>query len=607
MDDSDRPTFRANTIEQVVLEKLPAFRSEDRNKRAIRTEIGHRTKTAAVQTDRTESQLAEIRSHIDRTTENLALADRRDIPSITRLLASWRERESELNVQLPRAHGERPPPPDIHSREEESFFILEGEITFQVNGQQLVAKPGMFANMPVGCSHSFKNDSGKPAKMLISVAPAGRDQMFFEVGQPAESGAASASLPTKAEIEKLLTVALRYGIDIKVPHHDGRQAGKLPECSPGQKALVMQSMNSILAVLIGCLFVLPQDTPNVNKATQVELRGIAVDLAAAQIAEDEAEVKRLATKAIEVLGDQAGLPEIADKFRDVPKNAKPLTASELPTAFDPYIDFIEKKEWWKVGIDPTKTNHLPRELATIIEGCLAARSVNQANAERLLRIANDAGDFLVWSQEQAGTGVIPFPAVRNGKGRPFEVAERFMQQAEKEGKLDQVVRNGWAIEDFSDGGLQFDNGLAGVALVQLFEATNDLKYKKAAIRAADWAMTRPVVTNWNYNSFSVYVLAEVYRITGDTKYLESARKKTRLGLLPGQLTEGPRKGRWADAHNARPPYHYIIVRGLAALAAVMPKDDADLPAVVESLRLALSARNPTSRRVSSMRIPRLKP
>ncbi len=354
----------------------------------------------------------------------------------------------------------------------------------------------------------------------------------------------------------------------------------------------MRTMTLILPLLLACQFGLAQDTPKLERATQEKLRGIAVDLAAAQKSEDEAEVKRLAKKAIEVLGDQAGIPEIADQFREVPKNAKPLSPQELRTAFDPYIEFIEKQKWWKVGLDPAKTNHLPRELATIIEGCLAARSVNEANAERLLKIAKDAGDFLVWSQDQAETGVIPFPAVRNGKGRPFEVAERFMRQAEKEGKLDQVVKNGWAVEDFSDGGLQFDNGLAGVALVQLFDSTKDDKYKKAAIRAADWAITRPVVTNWNYNSFSVFLLAEVYRITGDKKYLESAKKKTRLGILPGQLTEGPRKGRWADAHNARPPYHYIMVRGLAALAAVMPKVDADLPAVVESLRLALSARNP---------------
>lgn len=359
----------------------------------------------------------------------------------------------------------------------------------------------------------------------------------------------------------------------------------------------MTALHSLMLILIlNCfsigVIVSAQETPKLNRETQASLKKLGIELTAAQKSEDEAEIKQLMTQAIKVLGDQAGMPEVADQFREVPKNARRLTAKELPTAFDPYIEFIEKQKWWKVGLDPAKTNHLPRELATLIEGCLAAGSVNEANGERLLKIATDAGDFLVWAQDQAGTGVIPFPAVRNGKGRPFEVAERFMRQAEKEGKIDQVVKNGWAVEDFSDGGLQFDNGLAGVALVQLFDSTKDDKYKKAAIRAADWAAQRPVVTNWNYNSFSVFLLAEVYRITGDKKYLESARKKTRLGILPGQLTEGPRKGRWADAHNARPAYHYIMVRGLATLAAVMPKDDTDLTAVVESLRLALAARNP---------------
>src|SRR5262245_30282644 len=48
------------------------------------------------------------------------------------------------------------PSPHVHSREEESFYILEGEITFTINGERIVATPGMFANMPVGTAHSFK-------------------------------------------------------------------------------------------------------------------------------------------------------------------------------------------------------------------------------------------------------------------------------------------------------------------------------------------------------------------------------------------------------------------------------------------------------------------
>jgi len=109
------------------------------------------------------------------------------------------------------------PPPHVHSREEEGFYILEGEITFQIGGERRVATAGMFANMPVGTPHSFKNETARPARMLISVAPAGLENMFFEVGQPVAPGATSVPLPSKAEIGKLLAVAPRYGVEIRLP------------------------------------------------------------------------------------------------------------------------------------------------------------------------------------------------------------------------------------------------------------------------------------------------------------------------------------------------------------------------------------------------------
>lgn len=111
------------------------------------------------------------------------------------------------------------PPPHVHSREEEGFYILEGEITFTVNGEKIVAKAGTFANMPVGTPHSFKNESKKPAKMLISVTPAGLEQMFFEVGVPLAEGATTALPPTEDEIEKLIAIAPKYGVQIKLPGH----------------------------------------------------------------------------------------------------------------------------------------------------------------------------------------------------------------------------------------------------------------------------------------------------------------------------------------------------------------------------------------------------
>jgi mannose-6-phosphate isomerase-like protein (cupin superfamily) len=109
------------------------------------------------------------------------------------------------------------PPPHVHSREEEGFYILEGEITLQAGDQKVVATPGMFVNMPIGTPHSFKNESSNPAKMLIMIAPAGLENMFFEVGVPLADGSTTSLAPTQGEIEKLFKVAPKYGIEILLP------------------------------------------------------------------------------------------------------------------------------------------------------------------------------------------------------------------------------------------------------------------------------------------------------------------------------------------------------------------------------------------------------
>lgn len=110
------------------------------------------------------------------------------------------------------------PPPHVHSREEESFFVLEGEITFRLEDETIVAGPNTFVNIPIGALHSFKNESDQPARMLLTVAPAGLEKMFLEVGKVLTSPNEQPQPPTEEEIRKLLEVAPSYGIEIRLPH-----------------------------------------------------------------------------------------------------------------------------------------------------------------------------------------------------------------------------------------------------------------------------------------------------------------------------------------------------------------------------------------------------
>jgi hypothetical protein len=91
-------------------------------------------------------------------------------------------------------------------------------MTFQLGEDRLVAGEGTFLNMPIGSLHCFKNESKKTARLLISIAPAGLEEMFFEVGTPLDDDAMKAPPPGEAEIRKLLEAAPRYGVEIKVPH-----------------------------------------------------------------------------------------------------------------------------------------------------------------------------------------------------------------------------------------------------------------------------------------------------------------------------------------------------------------------------------------------------
>jgi len=345
----------------------------------------------------------------------------------------------------------------------------------------------------------------------------------------------------------------------------------------------------VRVTFVTLLFLAPAIVDESSAQAQSDHRS---QLAVALQKQDLALVRRIVDESREKLGDQAGVPEVADQFQAIPANGRRLSADDARRAMERIPAQIEKVKWWKVGLDPTKLGHALREVGAVISACVRVHDAKVGASERCLAEAREAGDFLIWAQEQAGAGCYPFPTAKGvTKDNAFVAAEQYLKQVEREGRLDQVVRNGWAFDDAGNGGLQFDNGEVGVAMLELHRATGEKKYLDSAIRAADWATARPLVTNWNYNSFSVFLLAESFRATSDKKYLTAATTKALVGVIPGQLTDGPHTGRWLDPHNARPAYHYIMLRSLASLASVLPQDDPARDEIWQSLLLGLKARN----------------
>lgn len=76
------------------------------------------------------------------------------------------------------------PPPHYHQFEDESFYILEGEMDFNVGDKKFRASAGDFVFLPKMVPHHF-NIVSKTAKALLLIAPAGFETFFEEFSVPA--------------------------------------------------------------------------------------------------------------------------------------------------------------------------------------------------------------------------------------------------------------------------------------------------------------------------------------------------------------------------------------------------------------------------------------
>jgi len=109
------------------------------------------------------------------------------------------------------------PPRHIHHREDETFYVVEGEMTLSVGDKTIKAMAGTMVFAPRDVAHSFTIDS-EQVRILVMVAPAGAEGFFQECSVPAPS----MTLPPPAEtpyseIQKMMALAPTYGFEFVPP------------------------------------------------------------------------------------------------------------------------------------------------------------------------------------------------------------------------------------------------------------------------------------------------------------------------------------------------------------------------------------------------------
>ncbi|TVP39723.1 cupin domain-containing protein [Candidatus Nitrosocosmicus arcticus] len=107
------------------------------------------------------------------------------------------------------------PIPHIQTREHEGFYIIEGQLLFNVDGQRIEAKPGMFVNIPPNVLHSFKNETTETAKIIIVLSPAGMEQLFVEVGVEVSNNNVKPQSMDNGQKQTFARLASNYGMKIR--------------------------------------------------------------------------------------------------------------------------------------------------------------------------------------------------------------------------------------------------------------------------------------------------------------------------------------------------------------------------------------------------------
>jgi mannose-6-phosphate isomerase-like protein (cupin superfamily) len=109
-------------------------------------------------------------------------------------------------------------PPHVQHREDESFYVLEGEFEFLLHGHTLVAGASSLHYVPKGTLHAHRNVGEEVGRLLVTQTPGGLYERFFEeVGKPVDGESGPLAFEARPQVDSIRAIASEYGIEILPP------------------------------------------------------------------------------------------------------------------------------------------------------------------------------------------------------------------------------------------------------------------------------------------------------------------------------------------------------------------------------------------------------
>lgn len=116
-----------------------------------------------------------------------------------------------MEMTLPAGMG---PPPHTHPGGE-AVYVLEGTVSYRIGGDTVEGGPGSIFYIPAGTMENFQPTT--EVRVLVIYAPGGIDKFFEEAGEPAPTRTVPPPPAGPPDIERLVGIAARYGMQIQPP------------------------------------------------------------------------------------------------------------------------------------------------------------------------------------------------------------------------------------------------------------------------------------------------------------------------------------------------------------------------------------------------------
>ncbi|WP_433276093.1 cupin domain-containing protein [Pseudonocardia xinjiangensis] len=115
-----------------------------------------------------------------------------------------------IDASVPVGSG---PVPHTHADQDETFFLLSGELEFLDGDKTFMAYAGDLVFVPRKIRHRFMNVGLHPARMLFFYTPGGTESTFIEGGDEPEAGVMVQPWGPERIDERVLSILAKYGTE----------------------------------------------------------------------------------------------------------------------------------------------------------------------------------------------------------------------------------------------------------------------------------------------------------------------------------------------------------------------------------------------------------